>query len=97
MLYLLYSMAQRCCLLHLIKQICLLKTFLRTPGISLPVFHSRTNLKLHHISVFPKMVKKVKINLDLSQPSGHDCIPVVVLENCEPELSYILAELFKVS
>ena len=78
------------------KQICLLKTFLRTPGISLPVFHSRTNLKLH-ISVFPKMVKKVKINLDLPQPSGHDCIPLVVLENCEPELSYILAELFKVS
>ena len=78
------------------KQICLLKTFLRTPGISLPVFHSRTNLK-PHISVFPKMVKKVKINLDLPQPSGHDCILLVVLENCEPELSYILAELFKVS
>ena len=30
MLYLLYSMAQRCCLLHLIKQNCLLETFLRT-------------------------------------------------------------------
>ena len=30
LLYLLYSMAQRCCLLHLIKQNCLLKTFLRT-------------------------------------------------------------------
>ena len=26
--------------------------------------------------------------------SGPDCIPVVVLKNCEPELSYILAELF---
>ena len=38
-------------------------------GISLPVFLSRTNLKLH-------------------------CIPVVVLKNCEPELSYILVELF---
>ena len=25
---------------------------------------------------------------------GPDCIPVVVLKNCEPELSYILAELF---
>ena len=34
------------------------------------------------------------MNLDLSKPSGPDCIPVVVLKNCEPELSYILAELF---
>ena len=33
-------------------------------------------------------------NLDLSQVSGPDCIPVVVLKNCEPELSYILAKLF---
>ena len=63
-------------------------------GISLPVFPSRTNLKLHNISVTPKMVKKVIMNLDLSKTSGPDCIPVVVLKNCEPELSYILAELF---
>ena len=40
------------------------------------------------------MVKKVIINHDLSKTSGPDCIPVVVLKNCEPELSYILAELF---
>ena len=63
-------------------------------GISLPVFPSRTNLKLHNISVTPKMVKKVITNLDLSNVSGPDCIPVVDLKNCEPELSYILAELF---
>ena len=63
-------------------------------GISLPVFTSRTNLKLHNISVTPKMVKKVIMNLDLSEASGPDCIPVVVLKNCEPELSYIPAELF---
>ena len=63
-------------------------------GISLPVFPSRTNLKLYNISVTPKMVKKVIMNLDLSKASGPDCIPVVVLKNCEPELSYILAELF---
>ena len=47
-------------------------------GISLPIFPSRTNLKLHNII----------INIILH------CIPVVVLKNCEPELSYILAELF---
>ena len=63
-------------------------------GISLPVFPSRTNLKLHNISVTPKMVKKVIMNLNLSKASGPDCIPVVVLKNCEPGLSYILAELF---
>ena len=62
--------------------------------ISLPVFSSRTYLKLHNISVTPKMVKKIIMNLDLSKASGPDCIPVVVLKNCEPELFYILAELF---
>ena len=63
-------------------------------GITLPVFASRTNQKLHNISVTPKMVKKVLTNFDLSKASGPDCIPVVVLKNCEPGLSYILAELF---
>ena len=33
------------------------------------------------------------MNLDLSKASGPDCIPVVVLKNCELELFYILAEL----
>ena len=63
-------------------------------GISLAVFPTRTNLKLHNISVTPKMVRKVIMNLDLSKASGPDCIPVVILKNCEPELSYILAEFF---
>ena len=66
-------------------------------GISSPVFPFRTNLKLHNISVTPTMVKKVITNLDLSKASGPDCIPVVVRKNCEPELSYILAELFNKS
>ena len=63
-------------------------------GVSLPLFPSRTNLKLHNVSVTPKMVRKVVMNLDLSKVSSPDCIPVVVLKTCEPELSYILAELF---
>ena len=63
-------------------------------GISLPVFPSRTDLKLHNISLTSKMVKKIIMSFDLSKASGPDCIPVVVLKNCEPELSYILAELF---
>ena len=40
------------------------------------------------------MVKNVITNLDLSKASGLDSFPVVVLKNCESELSYILAELF---
>ena len=62
-------------------------------GISLPVFPSRTHLKLH-ISVTLKMIKKVIMNLDLPKGYYPDCIPVVVLKNCEPQLSYILPELF---
>ena len=68
---------------------------LNDSGISLLVFPSRTNLKLHNISATPNMVKRVRTNCDLSQASGPDCNPVVVvLKNCELELSNILAELF---
>ena len=63
-------------------------------GISVPVFPSRTNLKLYNISVTPKMVKTVIINIDLSKAFRPDSIPVMVLQNCELELSYIPAELF---
>ena len=66
-------------------------------GISLPVFPCRTNLKLHKISITPKTVKTVIMKLDSSKVSGPDCSPVVVLKNCEPKLSFILAELFNVS
>ena len=62
--------------------------------VSVPVFPSRTNLKLHNIPITPKIVKNVITNLDSSKASGPNCILVVILKNCEPELSYILAELF---
>ena len=39
-------------------------------GISLPVFPCRTNLKLHNISVTPKMFRKIVMNLDLSKACG---------------------------
>ena len=55
-------------------------------GISLPVFPSRTNLKLHNISVTPKLVEKVITNLDLSRAPGPDFFPVMVLKDYEPEL-----------
>ena len=40
------------------------------------------------------MVKVIITNLDSSKASGPGCTPVVILKNCDPELSYILAELF---
>ena len=40
------------------------------------------------------MVKKVILNLDLSKTCVSDCIAVVFLNNCESDLSYIIAELF---
>ena len=63
-------------------------------GISLPVLPSRSNVKLDNISVTPKMIKEIIINLGLSKASGPDCILAVVLKNCESELSFMLAELF---
>ena len=71
----------------------IVRTLILMIQVSLPVFPSITNLKLHNISVTPKVVKKAIPNL-LSNPTDPDCIWVVVLKNCEPELSYILAELF---
>ena len=65
------------------------------PHISLYLF-SLLELIWNYISVTPKMVKKVITNLDSSKASEPDCIPVVVLKNCEPELSHILSELFSV-
>ena len=34
------------------------------------------------------------MNLNSAKVSRPDCIPVVILKNCEPELSYILPQLF---
>ena len=68
---------------------------LEDSGISLLAFPSTTNLKLY-ISVIPKIAKKVILTLDSSKASSTDCILVVVLKNCELELSCVLAELFSI-
>ena len=41
------------------------------------------------------MVKKVIINLDMSKASGSDCIPVVVLKNCELEPLSVVSKVFE--
>ena len=61
-LYLLYPTAWKRYLLHLIKQNCLMKTFLRTLilmtlGSLYLLFGSRANMKLHNISVTSKMIR----------------------------------------
>ena len=86
LLYLLYSTVWRCCLLHLKKAKLFPENFSKNlniddSGTSLAAFPSRTYLKLHNISVIPKMVKKVIMNLDLSKASGPDYIPALVLKN----------------
>ena len=62
--------------------------------IPLLAFPSRANPKLHNTPVTPKLAETVISNLHLSKVSGPDCVPVVVLKNCESELSFILPELF---
>ena len=61
--------------------------------ISPPVFHSRTNQKLHNISVTHSWIKKVITNLDLSKACSPNFISVVILKNCERERTCIQAEL----
>ena len=89
LLYLLYSTDQMCCLLHLIKQNYLLKTFLRTLILILLVSLYLFSVLNLHMFITPKMVKKAITNLDSSKASGLDCIPVVVLKNCESEVFHI--------
>ena len=99
LLYPLYSTTRTCCLLHLIKQNCSLKVFLTTlilmtwVSLYICIYPSRTTLKQKNISITTKMVTIVTTNLDLWKASGPDSIPLVVLKDCEPEHSYILAEL----
>ena len=56
-------------------------------GIFLPVFPSRTKMKLHNSSVTTKIVKKVLTNLDSSKVFGPDCIPAMV-QFLVPHFSY---------
>ena len=65
-------------------------------GISLPVFPSRTHLKLHNILVTPEIIKKAITEFDSQKAPRPGCIPVVGLKNCKPELSYILTEFFNI-
>ena len=86
-------MAQSCCLLHHIKQSCLLQTFLKLLILMTLVSLYLFSL-LRIVGKKKKIVEKVKTNLDSPKASGPDCIQVVFLKNCQPELSYLLAKVF---
>ena len=75
-----YSMAQSCCLLHLIKQNYLLKHFLRTQIL-------KTQVSVYLVSLL-ELIWNCIMNLDLPKVSGFDCVPVVVLKDCETELPH---------
>ena len=67
LLYLLYSMDKMCLtgvLANLFAKSYSKNSNLDESGIALPVFPSRTNLKLHNIFITPKMVKKVITDLN---------------------------------
>ena len=49
-----------------------------------------------YIPVTLKLIKKVITNIDSSKEPGPNCAQVVVKRTCEPELSYILIELFNI-
>ena len=71
LLYLLYSMTQRWCLLRLITQNCLLKTLFLMTQVSFYLFSfTRTNLKQQNVSVTCKLIKKVITNPDSSGSSN---------------------------
>ena len=95
LLYLLYSTTHRCCLLHLIKQNLLIKTFLRTLILM-------TQLPLYLFSFLELIWNCIILLLlprwlkDHTEPwFNKDVWPwMVVPNNCESELSFILGELF---
>ena len=63
-------------------------------GISLQPFPGRIYLKLHNVSLTPKLIKNVIHNVHSSKASNPDCISGLVLKNCESGLPYILADFF---
>ena len=76
LLYRIYLMLLRCCLLHLTNKI-------------VENFSQNSTLEDLGISLLVKitLVKIVITNLDLSKASSSDCVLVVVLKNCESEVS----------
>ena len=66
-----------------------------SPGV-LPSAFDKAQFLIKTFLTTLTLVKNVIHNLDLLKASGPDCILVVVLKNCEPQLSYLLDDLFNI-
>ena len=64
-------------------------------GHKLPDFPPKTEVQLSNLDITTADVASIIKHLDPSKATGPDGIPVVVLQQCSPELSPILAKLFK--
>lgn len=95
LLLLLYSIVLRFRFLHLMKQSYFLKSFPRNLIlISKLHLYLLPFLKVHTITISPKIVMKVITGLEFSKEPDPGRITVSVLKNCDPENSYIIAGLF---
>ena len=97
-LFLFYLMILGSCLLHLIKQSCFLKSFLRTLILMIQVslFLLSVLELIWNFIIWLLTSKTFKgvTDLDSSKGSGLGCFPTGVLKNCELILSCISGNLF---
>ena len=62
---------------------------------SLPDFPSRSDQGISSLRITSRMVANAILNLDVSKATGPDNIPSIVLQRCSPELSPVLAKLYR--
>ena len=67
---------------------------LNSSGHGLPDFPFHSNDSLCDLYITPQSVAKIISRLYPSTASGPHNIPVIVLQMCRPELSYVLSKLF---
>ena len=90
--FLFYLIVLRCRLMHLIIQSCLLKSFAKALILLTQITTATLQLIWNCKNPFNSPDVEEIHNFFISSVSGPDCIPLVILKNCETELSWILAE-----
>ena len=68
---------------------------IKDDGVPLPDFDTRTDIDLTSLDFSVKTISSIISNLDPTKATGPDGIPVVLLQKCSPELSPVLAKLFR--
>ena len=64
-------------------------------GVPLPDFDTRTDVELKSVDFSVKKIASIISKLDASKATGPDGIPIILLQKCSPELSPVLAKLFR--